>query len=697
MAAGKKMQNEMNPDTPSGERSLRDSAEKQLARSPKHSPELKGKTSEQFIYELQVRQIELETQAEELRKSKIALEESRDKFLDLYEFAPTGYITLNDKALITEVNQTCTKLFGVERDKLVNHGLGRFIAPGDHEVWNRYFAKVRQHIEKQNCTLTLIRADGSTFPARLEGDRFTGSGGAYSIRIAISDITDIWQIEALKENEQKYRNLIKNSALGIFHSTFEGRFIDVNPALVTMLGYTSPEEVLTSVTSIAEQVYADPPLHDATATDAIKAGGTVSRENRYHRRDGTLWYGKLHLRIVHDPEGKPSHYEGFVEDITERKDAEDALRESEKRFHSMFERHDSIMLLIAPDSGKIIEANLAAARFYGRSQKELCSQFIDEINIMSQEEVAAEMMKATREQKNFFTFSHRLASGEIRTVEVHSSPIDIGGKTILFSIINDITERKRMEDAVHASAKYTRSLIEASLDPLVTISPEGRITDVNAATEHVTGYSRDELSGTDFSDYFTDPKRAKEGYRMVFDNGVVWDYPLEIRHRDGKILSVLYNAAIYRDESGKVLGVFAAARDITERKRAEDALRLSNKKLTLLSSITRHDINNQLMTLNGFLGMLQRKVPDPTLEDYFTKIKKASERIAVMIKFTKEYEKIGVDAPIWQDCRKLVETATKQAPLGKVSVKNDLPAITEVFADPLIVKVFYNLMDNAAR
>ena len=125
---------------------------------------------------------------------------------------------------------------------------------------------------------------------------------------------------------------------------------------------------------------------------------------------------------------------------------------------------------------------------------------------------------------------------------------------------------------------YNRSLIEASLDPLVTIGHDGRVTDVNNATETVTGYSRDELIGTDFSKYFTEPKKAKEGYKKVFRKGSVRDYPLEIQHKEGRITPVLYHASIYKDESGEIIGVFAAARDITERKHAEDALRESEKK-----------------------------------------------------------------------------------------------------------------------
>ena len=137
--------------------------------------------------------------------------------------------------------------------------------------------------------------------------------------------------------------------------------------------------------------------------------------------------------------------------------------------------------------------------------------------------------------------------------------------------------------------------------------------------------------------------------------------------------------------------------EIAERKSVEEALHIANKKLNLLASITRHDILNQLTVLIGQLEILEKKQPDNSFSTYFNKISHAANRIHAMIRFTREYERIGVTAPVWQDCRTLVGTAAKDAPLGQVMVKNNLPAGMEVFADSLVVKVFYNLMDNAVR
>jgi len=128
---------------------------------------------------------------------------------------------------------------------------------------------------------------------------------------------------------------------------------------------------------------------------------------------------------------------------------------------------------------------------------------------------------------------------------------------------------------------YSRNLIESSLDPLVTINEHGKITDVNTASEKVTGVSRDELIGTDFSDYFTDPVKAQTGYLLVFKDKFVKDYPLSIKHLNGKITDVLYNASLYNNEDGSVAGIFAAARDITERKQAEEKLQESQERFNL--------------------------------------------------------------------------------------------------------------------
>ena len=184
-------------------------------------------------------------------------------------------------------------------------------------------------------------------------------------------------------------------------------------------------------------------------------------------------------------------------------------------------------------------------------------------------------------------------------------------------------ERK---EAKRANA-YNRSLLEASIDPLLTIGKDGKIRDVNPATEVATGRSRLELIGTDFSEYFTDPAAARAGYSLAFREGVARNYALEIRHRDGHETPVLYNAAVYRDETGAVAGVFAAARDITERKKAEAALRESEGNLRKAQGIAHVgswilDVANRQFTCSDEVYRIfgLRKSHAPDYEDFLNVI-----------------------------------------------------------------------------
>jgi PAS domain S-box-containing protein len=216
-------------------------------------------------------------------------------------------------------------------------------------------------------------------------------------------------------------------------------------------------------------------------------------------------------------------------------------------------------------------------------------------------------------------------------------------------VYRDITHRKQTEAALRAAANRFRNLIEASLDPLVTISPEGQITDVNKATEQATGELREQLIGTDFSSYFTDPSKAREGYRRVFAEGAVTDYPLAIRHVSGRIIHVLYNASVFHDETGKVAGVFAAARDVTKRKLAEaelakhqqhleelvtdrtrdlalanEALQSVNQDLGAFAYSVSHDLRAPLRAIDGFSKILQ--------EDYGERLDDEGRRLVQVVR-----------------------------------------------------------------
>jgi PAS domain S-box-containing protein len=240
---------------------------------------------------------------------------------------------------------------------------------------------------------------------------------------------------------------------------------------------------------------------------------------------------------------------------------------------SLIEASLDPLVTISPD-GKITDVNAATEGVTGRDRHELVGA--DFSDYFTEPEQAREGYRKvlTNGLVRDYPLTIRHASGHTTDVLYNASLYrdETGAVQGVFAAARDVTERKRAEEERRAASLYTRSLIEASLDPLVTISPEGKITDVNAATEAVTGHDGRDLIGSDFSDYFTEPEQAREGYRQVLANGLVRDYPLTIRDASGHTTDVLYNASLYRDETGVVQGVFAAARDVTARRRAERSM-----------------------------------------------------------------------------------------------------------------------------
>ncbi len=209
------------------------------------------------------------------------------------------------------------------------------------------------------------------------------------------------------------------------------------------------------------------------------------------------------------------------------------------------------------------------------------------------------------------------------------------------------TALKASEEVLRQAARYTRNLLETSLDPMVTIIADGIITDVNVATEQITGLNRDQLIGSDFVDCFTEPERARDGYRLAFSCGRVTDYPLAVRHVTGAVTEVLYNASVYRNEQGEVLGVFASARDITERKRAEAArLELEHKLLQMekseslgrMAGAIAHLFNNLLGGVLGHLDIALEDLPlgrdvRENLVDAQVAARRASEVSSLMLAY----------------------------------------------------------------
>jgi len=233
--------------------------------------------------------------------------------------------------------------------------------------------------------------------------------------------------------------------------------------------------------------------------------------------------------------------------------------------------------------GIVTSWNPGAEAIYGYSAQEIVGRPISIVMPQDRQGEFDDMLEKVRRGKGISHYETKRLRKDGQTVFVSLavSPLrDKTGRLIgVSTIARDVTERKCAEEKLHQASLYARSLIEASLDPLVTISKDGKIMDVNRATELVTGFERDKLIGSDFCNYFTQPAKARQGYEQVFAEETVQDYPLAIRHVSGRVMDVLYNASVFRNVAGEVEGVFAAARDVTKRKQAEDKIRNLNQEL----------------------------------------------------------------------------------------------------------------------
>lgn len=273
----------------------------------------------------------------------------------------------------------------------------------------------------------------------------------------------------------------------------------------------------------------------------------------------------------------------------------------------------------------------------------------------------------------------------------------------LSSAVALTVQQASAENELCLAKDYNRSLIEASLDPLVTISPVGEITDVNSATEKVTGYSREELIGYDFSDYFTEPEKARAGYQQAFRDGAVRDYPLQILNRDGHKTSVMYNASVFRDGNGELIGVFAAARDITEQKKLEAQLFHAQKMEAIgqLAGGIAHDFNNILTGIIGFSTLIEMSMDkDDPQREYLNHILVAADRAADLTKSLLAFSRKQIINPQPIDLNLIINKTEK---FLKRIIGEDIALKTITHEDELTVhadsgqieQVFMNLATNA--
>jgi PAS domain S-box-containing protein len=401
----------------------------------------------------------------------------------------------------------------------------------------------------------------------------------------------------------------------------------------------------------------------------------------------------------------------------ERQRAEEALKAERQRLFAVLETLPPMICLLTPDY-HVAFANRAFREKFGESLGRRCYDYC------FGRTAPCEFCQTYNVLKTGEPCHWEVAGPDGSVIDAYDYPFtDADGSPMILEMDFDITEAKKAKESLEKASAYNRSLLEASLDPLVTISPHGKITDVNRATEKVTGDLRQELIGADFSDYFTQPEKARSGYQRVFKEGWVQDYELEVRHRDGSTTPVLYNASVYRDQGGEVAGVFAAARDITTRKRAEEEVRrlneeleqrvqlrtaqleASNKELEAFTYSVSHDLRAPLRAMDGFSRILleeYRPHLPAEAQKYLDFVRGSAVQMGKLIDGLLGLSRLGR-----QELRKVPVKLSVLVRQSMDDLRADwegravefiVRALPTCEADPLLLRqVFVNLLSNALK
>jgi PAS domain S-box-containing protein len=525
----------------------------------------------------------------------------------LIESSLDPLVTISPEGKITDVNEATVEVTGVPREKLIGSDFSiYFTEPGKaREGYQQVFS-----MEKvTDYPLTIRHVSGKTVDVLYNASVYKDEKGrVLGVFAAARDVT------SQRQASQYARSLIEASLDPLVTISVDGKITDVNKATIEVTGV--PRESL--IGSDFSNYFTDPEEARQGYQQVFKEGFVRDYPLAIRRVDGIVTDVLYNATVYKDVAGKVLGVFAAARDITERKKVEEQAHLTSAYARSLIEASLDPLVTIGPD-GKITDVNNATEVITGVSREWLIGT--DFSNYFTEPRKAREGYRKVFKEGSVrdYPLAIRNSTGGVIEVLYNASVYkDAVGKVIgIFAAARDVTETKK-------ASQYARSLIESSLDPLVTISPEGKITDVNEATIKVTGVPREKLIGTDFSIYFTEPQKAREGYEEVFKLGFVTDYPLTIRSNVGKLTDVLYNASVYKDGKGQVLGVFAAARDYTRVKETTREVETSNKELEAFSYSVSHDLRAPLRAIDGFSKIL--------IEDYSPKLDADGHRVIETIR-----------------------------------------------------------------
>ncbi len=444
----------------------------------------------------------------------------------------------------------------------------------------------------------------STLERSLPGDFFTVSIililTAYIVRlVTLSLFQNHRQLQMeLKERklaEEKYHNIFENSIDGIFQSTPDGRLISVNPAMASMYGYDSPEDMVNNITDIATQIYINPEMRDILRR-RLNAGEQIKGyESLEYRKDGSTLWTSMNGQAIRDNNGNALYYEGTVEDITLRKNEEIERKRAEKsliQFRELMDESNDSIFVIDRHTGQYLDFNRKACEQLGYSREELLEIFIFDIaqHIQTREEWHGRVDLVYEKGGLIFETIYKRKDGSLFPVEVSARQLDYNDEPVVLAFVRDITERKRQDGILQENQNRLQAFFNQSLDGfffttfetprtwdntinkdevLNQIFTTERYTEVNNALLEQYGMTREQFLSLTSSDVFAhDPEQGLQIRRELFDNGHLQIETFEKGKNSSSVWFEGDYVCLY-DEKKRISGFFGIQRDISKRKQAE--------------------------------------------------------------------------------------------------------------------------------
>ncbi len=555
----------------------------------------------------------------EQKKLERQLREQQTYLRGLIESSVDGLVTVDPAGTITDVNDRMCQMTGYHRAELIGTPFADYFTDPE-----RARTGVQQTFDAGFVTeyaLTLVARTRRLLQVSFNASVFKDpSGNVKGIFASARDITDRVRLEEQLREQQTYlRGLIESSVDGLVTVDPEGFITDVNEQMCRMAGYSREGLIGTTF----KRYFTEPDRADVGVKRTFAEGVVTNYELVLQTKGGRKATVSFNASVFRGADGRVQGIFASARDISEQARLQKQLAEQQVYNRSLIEASADALFAIAPD-GIITDVNAEAARLTGYSRKHLInSRFAI---YFTEPELAREGVQQTLKEARVIGYELVLITRHGRRITVSFNAgvfTDATGAALgILAAARDINEQKKLEQQLRDQQFYTRSLIESNIDALMTTDPVGILTDVNQQMEQLTGWSREELIGTAFKTYFTDPIRAEDGIRLVLREGKVTNYELTARHKNSRETVVSYNATTFNDREGKLQGVFAAARDVTERKRFEQTLQEKNLELEnanqakdrFLANMS-HELRTPLNAIIGFTGTLLMGLPGPLNTD----------------------------------------------------------------------------------